>query len=176
MLQLQISLYWPPPDNFSPRPGLENTAINKGSCSTLVQQPMAVVTVSNVIVPSNFGSQGSLPSSTFGTQAPLSHHFSMGSTHSGFCSPFSREQPNINPFYVKVIAGNMRICQGCRGGLKLPNGEVPPPPFDLAIARMEQRPYRDVNFDNSCTAFNLSLPLPTCMYPDCSAKLYTQYS
>lgn len=39
----------------------------------------------------------------------------------------------------------MRVCQGCRGGLRLANGEVPPPPFNLAIGRMEQRPYRDVN-------------------------------
>ena len=107
---------------------------------------MAVATVSNVILPSNFGNQVS----NFGTQSPLPaplmpHHSYMGSMHSGFCSPFSfsSEQPNINPFYVKVIAGNMQVCQGCRGGLKLSNGEVPPLPFDLAIARMEQRPYRD---------------------------------
>jgi len=32
---------------------------------------------------------------------------------------------------------------GCRGGLRLPNGSVPAPPFDIAVACMEKHPFRD---------------------------------
>ena len=53
-------------------------------------------------------------------------------------------QPAINnPFFVKVLGGKIRVCQGCRGSLRLTNGSVPSPPFDLVIARMEKRSYRD---------------------------------
>ena len=53
--------------------------------------------------------------------------------------------PNVNPFYLKFIKGNIRVCQGCRGSLKTSDGAVPSPspPFDLTIARAEQRPFRD---------------------------------
>ena len=53
-------------------------------------------------------------------------------------------QPAINnPFFVKVLAGNICVCQGCRGSLRLTDGSVPSPPFDQVIARMEKRSYRD---------------------------------
>ena len=54
-------------------------------------------------------------------------------------------QPNTNPFYVKFIVGNMRVCQGCRGNLKRLDGSVPAPPFDLCAARAERRSFRDSN-------------------------------
>ena len=50
---------------------------------------------------------------------------------------------NCNPFYLKFITGNIRICQGCRSSLRLADGTVPPPPHNLTIARAERRPYRD---------------------------------
>ena len=54
-----------------------------------------------------------------------------------------RPPPNCNPFYLKFITGNIRMCQGCRHTLRLVDGTVPPPPNDLTIARAEIRPYRD---------------------------------
>ena len=42
---------------------------------------------------------------------------------------------NSNPFFIRFIAGNIQMCQGCRSG-------IPQPPFDLAIARFERRSYR----------------------------------
>ena len=27
--------------------------------------------------------------------------------------------PNVNPFYLKFIAGNIRVCQGCKGSLRM---------------------------------------------------------
>ena len=51
--------------------------------------------------------------------------------------------PNLNPFYLKLIVGNIRVCQGCHGSLRLANGNVPLPPFDLTVARAERRQFRD---------------------------------
>ena len=50
---------------------------------------------------------------------------------------------NTNPFFVRFIVGNIRVCQGCRSSLRSADGSVPKAPFDLAIARFERRPYRD---------------------------------
>ena len=38
---------------------------------------------------------------------------------------------------------HLNICEGCRGSLRLPNGLVPAPPFDIVVARMEKRAFRD---------------------------------
>ena len=54
-------------------------------------------------------------------------------------------QPNTNPFYVRFIAGNMRVCQGCRGNLKRQDGSIPASPFDVCAARAERRSFRDSN-------------------------------
>ena len=51
--------------------------------------------------------------------------------------------PTPNPFFVKFIQGNIRVCQGCRGSLKNLDNSLPKPPFELAVARFERRPYRD---------------------------------
>ena len=51
--------------------------------------------------------------------------------------------PTSNPFFLKFIQGNIRVCQGCRGSLRNLDGSLPQPPFDLAVARFERRPYRD---------------------------------
>ena len=50
---------------------------------------------------------------------------------------------NSNPFFVRFIHGNIRVCQGCRSSLRSVDGSIPKAPFDLAIARFEKRPYRD---------------------------------
>ena len=52
---------------------------------------------------------------------------------------------NSNPFFIRFIAGNIRMCQGCRSSLRSIDGGIPQPPFDLAIARFERRTYRDKN-------------------------------
>ena len=59
-------------------------------------------------------------------------------------SPPIPVSPNSNPFYLKFITGNIRICQGCRGSLRSIDGEIPPPPYNLTIARAERRSFRDV--------------------------------
>ena len=51
--------------------------------------------------------------------------------------------PNVNPFFLKAIEGNIRMCQGCRSSLRNRDGSLPLPPYDFAIARFERRTYRD---------------------------------
>ena len=54
-------------------------------------------------------------------------------------------QPNTNPFYVRFIQGNIRMCQGCKSSLHLSDGSIPVPPFDVAVARAERKTFRDKN-------------------------------
>ena len=60
---------------------------------------------------------------------------------------------NINPFYLKPLAGNIRVCQGCRGSVRLFNGSIPAPPFDFVVARMEKRPFRTASGDLQTPAY-----------------------
>lgn len=57
----------------------------------------------------------------------------------------SNHTPNINPFFVRAIEGNIRMCQGCRTSLRNLDGSIPLPPYNIAIARFERRSYRDKN-------------------------------
>lgn len=65
--------------------------------------------------------------------------------------PALSEPPNVNPFYIKFITGNIRVCQGCKGSLKTTDNRIPTPPFDTAAARAENRPFRDVLSGNLIT-------------------------
>lgn len=53
--------------------------------------------------------------------------------------------PNVNPFYIRFIEGNIRMCQGCKSFLRRSDGSIPAPPFDLCAARAERRSFRDAN-------------------------------
>ena len=78
--------------------------------------------------------------------------------HMDSTSPLAfSDPPNVNPFYVKFICGNMRVCQGCKGSLKTTDNHVPAPPFDIAAARAETRPFRD-------TSGNLITPKRATVY------------
>ena len=48
---------------------------------------------------------------------------------------------NCNPFVLKFVAGNIRVCQSCRSSLRQVDGSVPFPPYDLCVSRLERRPY-----------------------------------
>ena len=56
---------------------------------------------------------------------------------------FSTPPTNPNPFHLKFVTGNIRICQGCRGSLRCADSTIPEPPHNICIARAEKRPYRD---------------------------------
>ena len=57
--------------------------------------------------------------------------------------PTSLGSSSSNPFFLKFIQGNIRVCQGCRGSIRKVDGSIPQALFDLAVARFERRPYRD---------------------------------
>lgn len=58
---------------------------------------------------------------------------------------------SVNPFFVRKISGNIRICQGCRSSLRTSDGSIPPPPMDITIARLEQHSYYDKAAGSFCT-------------------------
>ena len=62
---------------------------------------------------------------------------------------FTHEK-NLHPFFVRFLIGNIRVCQGCRGSLRLPDGSVPSPPNDIAVVRLERRPYFDKSSGTWC--------------------------
>ena len=59
--------------------------------------------------------------------------------------PGPSQPANVNPFYIKFIVGNIRVCQGCKGSLKTVDNHIPTPPFDIAAARSENKPFRDAS-------------------------------
>ena len=54
-----------------------------------------------------------------------------------------QNQTQTNPFYLRLIEGNIRICQGCRKSLRNANGTIPAPPSNLCVARLERRSFFD---------------------------------
>lgn len=119
---------------------------------------------------------------------------------------FVSQIPNVNPFYVNFISGNIRVCQGCKGSLHLADYTVPLPPFDLTISCVERQQFRD-NKGNLVTlprfeqaahyhlsincikagcrtsVHNLKLASPTrsspkveCCTPTCFANCFLTYS
>ena len=98
---------------------------NLHSCSSSYVLPVTVAGNSHVISPNQ--------TLIFQNQTPSTYNLQLST------------QPNTNPFYVKFIVGNMRVCQGCRGMLKRSDGSVPASPFDLCAARAERRSFRDSN-------------------------------
>ena len=78
-------------------------------------------------------------------QAPMPFQFQSPLTQFQFPTYSSQSTigQNTNPFYLKKLSGNIRICQGCRGSLRLANGAIPNPPHDIVVARLEKRQYHD---------------------------------
>lgn len=57
--------------------------------------------------------------------------------------PLSHVSPTSNPFFLKFMQGNIRVCQGCKSSLRNLDGSLPLPPFDVVVARFERRTFRD---------------------------------
>lgn len=149
----------PGPDNYSLRPGLVSITANaeRGAIAQLTQAPfLQVSSCQQPVSVSVSGHPHSVPVPMFGCA-------SQGSSHP--CTPLvgrdhvhnekgqsvtlgpppliSVTAQNVNPFYLKKMIGNIRICQGCRGSLRTEDGSIPNAPYDIVIARLEKRPFRD---------------------------------
>ena len=74
-------------------------------------------------------------------QANYSHGFQMQPIHYPAATINNLQQPNYNPFILKFITGNIRICQSCRSSLRKADGSTYQAPFDLCISRLEKRPF-----------------------------------
>ena len=55
-----------------------------------------------------------------------------------------------HPFFIRFIAGNIRMCQGCKTSVRLLDGSIPSPPHDIVVARLEQRQYFDKKSGEWC--------------------------
>ena len=71
----------------------------------------------------------------------LNHTMQCSNKYTTPCS--IKRETYVNPFFVRFIVGNIRVCQGCRGNLRLSDRSVPSPPNNLVAARLEKRPYFD---------------------------------
>ena len=154
----------PGPDNYSLRPGLVSitAAAESGSVTQVpflqvssCQQPVSVSLSANPVTVSmpvlQHAPQSSL-SSTQGHHTAMLHHHSgqsgqgQSQVHSVRLGPpplISVVEQNVNPFYLKKLTGNIRVCQGCRGSLRSADGRIPNTPNDLVVARLERRQFRD---------------------------------
>lgn len=79
------------------------------------------------------------------------HHwfqFPMGWRHKYFQRAIYKlinsQQTQSNPYFMKFLPKQIRICQGCRSGYQHGlNGEPLPPPYDIIIGHFEWQQYSD---------------------------------
>ena len=84
-----------------------------------------------IVVNNGLGNVQLIPSGVSGNSNTLSQ------------SGLSAAPVNTNPFFLKVISGNITMCLGCRSSLRNSSDAIPLPPYDLAIERFERRSYQD---------------------------------
>lgn len=119
------------PDNVSLHSNIADHHHFDESCRTVSAQVLGVVNTGVVNTTTIIASpSSSAPSSV---QSPSA---SVGATS-------VMPQPCLNAFFLKLLSGNIRKCQGCKGSLRLQDGSVPSAPYDIVIARFEARPYPD---------------------------------
>ena len=148
----------------SQAPRSRATKTVRASPDTIISAPPSLVSTAPVCA-----SQSLLPSSNLPQPPPLIFvgqsnnccNSSASSASTGQSSSMlSTSPPNTNPFYLKFITGNIRMCQGCRCSLHS-DGAIPAQPYDLTVARAERRSYRD-------SSGNLITPSkPTTSYYHC---------
>lgn len=83
------------------------------------------------------------PSSVFHSpsQNPSYGNFNFTPRQPIQATQFPLLQPASNPFILKFVGGNIRVCQSCRSSLRQADGSVLFPPNDLCVSRLERRPY-----------------------------------
>lgn len=135
------------PDVFIPRPSLATTTLphTTTGMSTYHWEADRVgnVSTSLYMYPPTTLSVGHPPVYPTSTAAMDTNIYGSSASGSTSSNRMSTGGPNPNPFYLKFITGNIRICQGCRQSLRTASGSIPDPPYNLVIARAEKRPYRD---------------------------------
>ena len=92
---------------------------------------------------------------SFNSAAPYSSQmwnpsFGMPQPPGGVQQQRFTHEKNLHPFFVRFLVGNICVCQGSRGSLRLPDGSVPSPPNDIVVACLERRPYFDKSSGTWC--------------------------
>ncbi len=114
-------------------------------CRAPASEPDVVVSRPSLQVPSTNASTTSCSNSSTDTY-PAFHINSPTFHYSTMLGPFPQRGPmaygcpwscpppapttltNPNPFYLKMITGNIRTCQGCKGSLRCADSSIPGPP------------------------------------------------
>lgn len=92
------------------------------------------------------GTQSASCLTSVGASSPVVTQNQTINIHPSFPGPSNSTKAFYpNPFFLRFIQGNIRMCQGCRTSLRTVDGCVPKPPFDLVVARFERRTFRDKN-------------------------------
>lgn len=94
----------------------------------------------------NFASPQMANNFSFNSPSPFAWQmwnasFGMSQPPSGMQQQTFTHEKNL--FFVHFLVGNIHVCQGCRGSLKLPDGSIPSPSNDIVVACLERRPYFD---------------------------------
>lgn len=131
----------PPVDNYTLRPALRSSSQNISAVSSGSGVINIAAASSAVVVSPGLSQQ--LHQSTATPLPQLHHSTATPSPQLSVPSSSALALGNVNPFYIKPLVGNIRICQGCGGSLRLSNGSIPAPPFNIVVARMERRVYHD---------------------------------
>ena len=130
----------PAPDNYSFRPGLVSIRATAESGS-VAQAPL--LQVSQPLSVSLSANPTTGPLQVF-PQELASVRCGRNESLTSLPPPLiSINKQNVNPFYLKKLAGNIRVCQGCRGSLRTEDGNIPSPPHDIVVALLERRQFRD---------------------------------
>ena len=108
-----------------------------------VSQPLQGSSSSDVSISVSSSPHPSIYAPTTLHTPPFQPDYTSAPYSSPFPPNFAVQPTNPNLFYLKLITGNIRMCQGCRGSLRCADSTIPDPPYNLCIARAEQRPYRD---------------------------------
>lgn len=105
----------------------------------------------------SFGGLNYCPAASQFTPSPVRQQ---SSTSVPIPKPLSTSK---HPFFVRQISENIRVCQGCRGSLHSVEGSVPNPPFDMAIARLEKRPFLTKQLEHGAPHREKLVHIITCM-------------
>ena len=130
------------PDVFVPRPALATTTIPPTTTGISSYHWKADQVASNLSTSLYMWPAHPHPDPPSCSTAMETPTFWSNPGTSGSCT-LNTAPSNPNPFYLKFITGNIRICQGCRQSLRTSSGAIPDPPYNFVVAISEKRPYRD---------------------------------
>ena len=85
------------------------------------------------------------------------HRISRSCLIPSYFNPTTLIKIAVNPFRLKPMNSQIKVCQGCRGPLHLSSGTVTNAPFDFCVVIKERWSYKDPKTGQLCTAAHYHL-------------------